>query len=906
MATRTLYVDDGYTVGDIYTQTGVTVDWKNKIVFVPKIAMILIQTAPTVIYQLDLNVFRLALKELEAGEGMPYVDIHSHNPTVSVGGVELARVVQIINGYTITFEDEQYAVNLLGANSNVGDVINVNQVSVRSANSAGLVSSQAIEFGEYEGTVQLNSSSGESGALYPIGTLRRPVNNGVDAQLIADVRGFKTITINQSETITTPHNLMKFFGRSPRNSTLTIDSSASLFGCEFEDMLLTGDLTGNGTAYFTSVAVKDCLGIAGHFEICIIREGTNTIAPNGIMMANKCASVGAFSPGVQIPIIDCNGTGRIAFREWSGEVIITNKTGGTQGMSLALAGGKVTLDSTVTSGEWRFSGVGTLVDNSTGNATVDSGDLLVPTRLTNLQYLVEESRESHIGTGSIWYWDPYNGSDANDGESPTFAVRTFATAHALAKDWGHDIIVAVPGNPNAVTISTDPIIISKNWVFLRGPGADFIIQPTTTNGDGSLISTTGNTGTEIAGITLDGINAGSCTGIIQETDDSLISSVKILNITGNAIETNDCANPKMKQLTLNNISGTGLRQHNCIGVSIDIIDIYTADIGFYSTADTLGLGGNTNIDNLLVMDANVGVQFGTNITKSRLRSNSRFVNVNSHVVNNGVNTHIEKILTHLYGGKTQSSTINTVTLDVNASSLSGKYDPSFIQITGGTGQGQLRLILEYDGATKIATVDRDWKILPDSTSSFVISPTGGRMHVNEGLLQGAGTSNCILNASASSTNDVYNGQLVFIRSGLGEDQVGHVVAYDGTTKVATVDTPWSIIPDSTSGYEMLPAHAVSAAEIWEYDISNVNITGSAANVLISEFSSISTSLGNIEATGGSLTTEQATQLGEMYALYGLDPTKPLVVSNTSIVAGATITQTVDCNVTSETTTITRT
>jgi hypothetical protein len=69
---------------------------------------------------------------------MVYPAIFNHNPAVSVGGVTLAKVIEIINGYTITFEDGKYAVNLTGANSNVGDKINVNQVSVRSSNSAGM------------------------------------------------------------------------------------------------------------------------------------------------------------------------------------------------------------------------------------------------------------------------------------------------------------------------------------------------------------------------------------------------------------------------------------------------------------------------------------------------------------------------------------------------------------------------------------------------------------------------------------------------------------------------------------------------------------------------------------------------------------------------------------------------
>jgi hypothetical protein len=135
----TLYVDSGY-VADRYTLDDVYIDWKNKIIFVPKVYTTLVQSVPSEIRSMDLNAFRLKLKDLEDDpEGMPFLDTHKHNTTVSLGGIELARVIEIINGYTVTFEDDKYAVNLVGANSNVGDVVNVNQVSVRSSNSAGLV-----------------------------------------------------------------------------------------------------------------------------------------------------------------------------------------------------------------------------------------------------------------------------------------------------------------------------------------------------------------------------------------------------------------------------------------------------------------------------------------------------------------------------------------------------------------------------------------------------------------------------------------------------------------------------------------------------------------------------------------------------------------------------------------------
>jgi len=118
----------------------ITIDWSTKVISIAKEYLITIQTSPTEIYQLDLDAFRLDLKDIEDGDvGIVNDDTHSHNTEVLLSGITYARVIEIINGYTITFEDGQYAVNLIGANSNVADVVNVNQVSVRAANSAGLI-----------------------------------------------------------------------------------------------------------------------------------------------------------------------------------------------------------------------------------------------------------------------------------------------------------------------------------------------------------------------------------------------------------------------------------------------------------------------------------------------------------------------------------------------------------------------------------------------------------------------------------------------------------------------------------------------------------------------------------------------------------------------------------------------
>lgn len=115
----------------------ISVNWPTGVIFVPQADLTLVSGTT---YQLDLNAFRLALKDLEDDEeGMPWPKTHNHNTEVTLAGTTFARTIEIIAPYTVTFEDGQYAVNLVGANSNLLDVLNRNQVSVASQNSAGLV-----------------------------------------------------------------------------------------------------------------------------------------------------------------------------------------------------------------------------------------------------------------------------------------------------------------------------------------------------------------------------------------------------------------------------------------------------------------------------------------------------------------------------------------------------------------------------------------------------------------------------------------------------------------------------------------------------------------------------------------------------------------------------------------------
>lgn len=183
---------------------------------------------------------------------------------------------------------------------------------------------------------------------------------------------------------------------------------------------------------------------------------------------------------------------------------------------------------------------------------------------------------------------------------------------------------------------------------------------------------------------------------------------------------------------------------------------------------------------------------------------------------------------------------NRIQLDDGASAVDGMYDPAGITIIAGTGSGQTRIILEYDGTNKVAIVDRDWKTNPNATSEFIIFSNAGREHVNEGMAQ-AGTSNTItLNTLASSDNDVYNGQVVFLRSGAGQDQMKRAIAYNGTTKVLTVASNWAVNPDTSTGYVMYPFVVSSLT-----DDDMAAVSDSVLKKAINEFTAVPGSMGDV-------------------------------------------------------------
>lgn len=87
--------------------------------------------------------------------------------------------------------------------------------------------------------------------------------------------------------------------------------------------------------------------------------------------------------------------------------------------------------------------------------------------------------------------------------------------------------------------------------------------------------------------------------------------------------------------------------------------------------------------------------------------------------------------------------------------------------------------------------------------------------IRKGTAQAGAAGTITLDASASATDDFYNGCLVFLESGTGALQARVISDYTGSSKVANVDRNWVTNPDSTSVFRVFPGSLASTtAEIF--------------------------------------------------------------------------------------------
>ncbi|HIA17934.1 MAG TPA: hypothetical protein EYN70_00675, partial [Planctomycetaceae bacterium] len=209
-----------------------------------------------------------------------------------------------------------------------------------------------------------------------------------------------------------------------------------------------------------------------------------------------------------------------------------------------------------------------------------------------------------------------------------------------------------------------------------------------------------------------------------------------------------------------------------------------------------------------------------------------------------------------------------------------------VALTAGSGAGQSRTIVTYDDMTQTATVDQPWQTLPDTDTDYSLTrsqtrviesydestttatvdvawtlmidgtiPNTGSLYTIQAAanITETGTSEIpfgesnsankmYLAATASSSYEAYTGLTIEITGGTGVGQTSAIYSYDGSNRLATLLTPWTVVPDATSIYQFQMGRArlpilspASNSAYWGFQLEITAGTGAGQVRTISHY-----------------------------------------------------------------------
>lgn len=116
--------------------------------------------------------------------------------------------------------------------------------------------------------------------------------------------------------------------------------------------------------------------------------------------------------------------------------------------------------------------------------------------------------------------------------------------------------------------------------------------------------------------------------------------------------------------------------------------------------------------------------------------------------------------------------------------------------------------IESSGQVKITLKDplklADMTTIPLPTSGAILADIKAIEHTNNVVAAASSTITFAItgDSKASALDDYYNGMEVYIYANTGAGQRRVVASYVGATRVATLTAPWSVVPDTTSAYQV--------------------------------------------------------------------------------------------------------
>ena len=354
----------------------ITPDWITKTFTVPQGDLTLVTGT---LYEMDTEVdFRQQVNAIMASEeGIVFEDPIRHNTEVTIAGLTLARVIEMINGYSLVFSpDSQWSVRYTGSNNNLFDiengVLDQNQVQVIPNNSAGLIALPRIlsltEANAYGGAIHIDAVNGNDAND---GTPDAPVQTAAAAKIRADLLKLQEYHFKGSITLTSAHDRWNLVGQSAAFNDVVNLNNQSVDESRFQGCQLSGDAT-ESSIEAVWCELDNPGNLYGIFRQCGLLNTfkVEALTPRTYVF-HHCFSQVAGPGRPALDFTNVAVTHNVQFRNYVGGMNVRNMVQGN--LSLDVVAGTVDLESTITGGAGVVRGEGLLIENYGGTFSLING-----------------------------------------------------------------------------------------------------------------------------------------------------------------------------------------------------------------------------------------------------------------------------------------------------------------------------------------------------------------------------------------------------------------------------------------------------------------------------------------------------------------------------------------------------
>lgn len=248
-----------------------------------------------------------------------------------------------------------------------------------------------------------------------------------------------------------------------------------------------------------------------------------------------------------------------------------------------------------------------------------------------------------------------------------------------------------------------------------------------------------------------------------------------------------------------NIEGTTSTSNSDASLSTTAFNANGGSVQSSSTKTSVNLAASASstndIYNNLVMEITSGTGTGQYSIVSDYDGSGKTATVSLGIAPDTTSSYV----IHKHSGQlqtqTQTNKYKTLRLASTASSNDDFYNNCVLVLLDGDGSKSIFIVTDYDGSTKVATVDRP--IGRDATDSTLYAILG-----ESGTAQSATSTTIVLESSHghNTDDDHYNGMIIKIVSGTGIGQSKTISDYTGSSLTITVDSAWTTTPSSDSVY----------------------------------------------------------------------------------------------------------